>query len=165
MLRGSLFIDSETGFNLIEDSESPEYIHWVTVDYAMYPDITPTLSGEILMQYLSDHMTHYQCRIHTEAHHHENPWCQSIAVYADEDLHPKEVVAIAIEQCHWYAKDIREGRLMVDKEKIFRGEVPTPETQPFDESIDLEDRPVDQYLWTEALDDLSDGLLYSNSSS
>ncbi|KAJ5861031.1 uncharacterized protein N7529_008341 [Penicillium soppii] len=154
MLREGMFIDNETGFHYIEDDESPEYIHWVTVDYATFPDITPKLTGEILMQFLSDHMNHNNCRIDPQAQHHANSWCLSIAVYADKELAPKEVVAIANEQVNWYANEIRQGRISVDREKIFRGEAPTADTQPFDESIDLQDRVVDQPLWTEMLDNL-----------
>ena len=155
MLRQGMFIDNETGFNFIEDDESPEYTHWVTVDYATFPDVTPKLSGEILMQFLSDHMNHNQCRIDTEAQHHANAWCLSIAVFADEDLDPKEVVAIAIEQVNWYKEEIREGRISVDRERIFRGEAPTPKTQPFDESKNLEVRELDQHSWTAWLNSIS----------
>ncbi|KAJ5367643.1 hypothetical protein N7541_001584 [Penicillium brevicompactum] len=147
MLREGMFIDNETGFNFIEDDESPEYTHWVTVDYATYPDITPNLEGDILMQFLSDHMRHNQCRIDPKPKHHDYPWVQSIPVYAERDLDKYEVVAIAIEQCNWYAKEIREGRISVDQKRIFRGGVPTSETLPPETSVDLEDRILDQLLW------------------
>lgn len=144
-----MFIDNETGLHFIEDDESPEYIHWVTVDYATYPEITPKLTGEILMQFLSDNMRYNQCRIDPQAQHHANAWCLSIAVYAEKNLDKYEVVAIAIEQCDWYVREIREGRISVDRERIFRGDAPTPETQPLDTSVDVTDRILDRFVWEE----------------